>query len=219
MSRMKDMKGFSESQEEFEKPKHKETGQYYKKIKPFFDFVFTIIASPVLLLIIFLTGILIKIDSEGPIFYTQERVGLNGNIFTIYKLRSMKVNAEEGTGAIWAGKNDPRITRVGKFIRKVRIDELPQFANVLLGDMSIIGPRPERPDLTEQFALEIPGFKDRLLAKPGITGFAQVNGGYDISPEEKVKFDKYYIKNQSLILDAKIVMKTIKVIFTGHGAR
>ena len=130
----------------------------------------------------------------------------------------MRVNSETN-GAIWAEKNDPRITKVGKFIRKTRIDEIPQFLNILKGEMSIIGPRPERPTLTMEFNDQIPGFINRLVIKPGLTGYAQVHGGYDISPEDKIKEDLYYIKNRSVFLDFSILFRTVKVIFTGEGAR
>ncbi|EOQ02675.1 hypothetical protein IIY_01810 [Bacillus cereus VD140] len=116
-------------------------------------------------------------------------------------------------------KNDPRITKVGMFIRMTRIDELPQFFNILKGDMSVVGPRPERPIFTKEFEKQIPGFKKRLLVKPGITGWAQVNGGYDITPREKLELDIYYINNVNCILDIKIILNTIKVVFTGDGAR
>nr|WP_280519785.1 sugar transferase [Siminovitchia terrae] len=173
-----------------------------------------IIASPVMLLF----ALLIKIESKGPAFFKQERVGLNGKYFTIIKLRSMTMDAEKN-GAQWAQKNDPRVTKIGKFIRKTRIDELPQLYNVLAGDMSIIGPRPERPIFTAQFNKDIPGFVERLSIKPGLTGWAQINGGYDITPEEKLNHDMYYIRNKSLKLDMKIILKTIVICFTGNGAR
>lgn len=169
------------------------------------------------LLIIF--GAAIKIEDKGPIFYKQERLGLKGRRFYVYKLRSMRINAESIGGAQWAQKDDPRITKVGKFIRKTRIDEIPQLYNILIGDMSLIGPRPERPELTYQFEQEIPGFMYRLSIKPGLTGWAQVNGGYDITPEEKLVFDKEYIENKSILLDLKIILMTIKVVLTGDGAR
>ena len=169
------------------------------------------------LLIIF--GVAIKIEDKGPIFYKQERLGLKGRRFYVYKLRSMRINAESIGGAQWAQKDDPRITKVGKFIRKTRIDEIPQLYNILIGDMSLIGPRPERPELTYQFEQEIPGFMYRLSIKPGLTGWAQVNGGYDITPEEKLVFDKEYIENKSILLDLKIILMTIKVVLTGDGAR
>lgn len=118
-----------------------------------------------------------------------------------------------------AQKDDPRVTKIGKFIRKTRIDEIPQLFNILKGDMSLIGPRPERPELTYEFDKEIPGFIERLSIKPGLTGLAQVNGGYDISPKDKLKWDMIYIKNRSILLDISIVLKTVGVVFTGEGAR
>lgn len=168
------------------------------------------------LIVIF--GILIKIEDNGPITYKQERLGKGGKKFYIYKLRSMRTDAEK-FGAQWAQKEDPRITKVGKFIRKTRIDEIPQLFNILKGDMSIIGPRPERPSFTEQFNQDIPGFINRLAIKPGLTGWAQVNGGYDITPEEKLKADIYYIEHRSFLMDMNILLKTVKVVFTGEGAR
>lgn len=168
------------------------------------------------LIIIF--GIRIKIEDNGPITYKQERLGKGGKRFYIYKLRSMRTDAEK-FGAQWAEKDDPRITKVGRFIRKTRIDEIPQLFNILKGDMSLIGPRPERPQFTEQFNREIPGFINRLAVKPGLTGWAQVNGGYDMTPAEKLVEDIYYIKNRSVLLDFKIIFKTVAVVLTGDGAR
>ena len=168
--------------------------------------------------LIFIFGIIIKIEDNGPITYKQERLGKGGKKFYIYKLRSMRTDAEK-FGAQWAEKDDPRITKVGKFIRKTRIDEIPQLFNILKGDMSIIGPRPERPSFTEEFNKEIPGFINRLAVKPGLTGWAQVNGGYEITPEEKLREDIYYIKNRNILLDLKILFKTVKVVLTGDGAR
>lgn len=191
----------------------------YVYLKRFFDIILTLLFSPIIILIVVIFAIIVKLDSKGPAFYTQLRVGQAGKEFKIYKLRSMRVDAEVNTGAVWAEKNDPRITKVGRFIRKVRIDELPQFLNVLIGDMSIIGPRPERKDLTDQFEDEIPGFKQRLLVKPGITGWAQVNGGYDITPAEKLVFDREYLDKFSLKQDIVIIFKTIRVVLTGSGAR
>lgn len=151
-------------------------------------------------------------------FYMQERVGKDGRLFRVVKLRSM-VNDAEKNGAQWAEKDDPRVTRVGRFIRKTRIDELPQLINVLLGDMSIIGPRPERPKFVMEFNEQIPGFIERLCVKPGLTGWAQVNGGYDVKPAEKLALDLYYIENRSVKLDILIMIKTICVMFSGSGAR
>lgn len=173
-----------------------------------------LILSPVLIII----SILIKIDSKGPIIYSQERLGVNGKRFRVLKFRSMVVDAEKG-GPQWAKKDDNRVTKFGHFIRKTRIDELPQLLNILRGDMGIIGPRPERPIFTEKFSEEIPNFRDRLVVRPGLTGWAQVNGGYDITPREKFELDMYYIKNMSVLLDMKILVKTVRVVITGEGAR
>ena len=150
------------------------------------DIIVAIIGLVISIPIIIVFGFLIKKEDGGPVFYKQDRLGKDGKIIFIYKLRSMRINAETN-GAIWAEKNDPRITKVGKFIRKTRIDEIPQFLNILKGEMSIIGPRPERPTLTMEFNDQIPGFINRLVIKPGLTGYAQVHGGYDISPEDKDK--------------------------------
>ncbi|MDG0030616.1 exopolysaccharide biosynthesis polyprenyl glycosylphosphotransferase [Priestia sp. Y58] len=192
--------------------------RYYFILKGIGDFLFALICLIITLPLLILFCLAIKLESKGPAFFLQERVGLNGKTFYIIKLRSMNINAEKN-GAQWATKDDPRVTKIGAFIRKTRIDEIPQLINILRGDMSLIGPRPERPIFTEQFNKQILGFKNRLAIKPGITGWAQVNGGYDISPGEKLKLDLFYIQNLSLLLDIKIVIKTIKVILTGDGAR
>lgn len=168
------------------------------------------------LVIIF--GILIKLEDKGPIIYKQERVGKHGKLFNVYKLRSMRVDAEK-YGAQWAQDNDPRILKVGNFIRKTRIDEIPQLFNILKGDMSIVGPRPERPMFTMQFNDDIDGFINRLLVKPGLTGWAQVNGGYEMTPEEKLKWDIDYIQSRNIFIDIRIIFRTIKVVLTGEGAR
>lgn len=192
--------------------------KYYPYVKRFLDILLSLLALPIAVPIILIFAVIIKLETPGPAFFLQERVGLHGKYFKVIKLRSMGVNAEKN-GAQWATKNDPRVTKVGAFIRKTRIDELPQLFNVLKGDMSLIGPRPERPMFTAQFNEEIPGFIDRLQVKPGITGWAQVNGGYDITPREKLELDRYYINNMSFWLDLKIILKTIKVCITGDGAR
>lgn len=190
----------------------------YILLKRIFEIILAIcgilILSPVLIII----SILIKIDSKGPIIYSQERLGINGKRFRVLKFRSMVVDAEKG-GPQWAKKDDNRVTKFGHFIRKTRIDELPQLLNVLRGDMGIIGPRPERPIFTDKFSEEIPNFRDRLVVRPGLTGWAQVNGGYDITPREKFELDMYYIRNMSILLDMKILVKTVKVVITGEGAR
>nr|WP_241657214.1 exopolysaccharide biosynthesis polyprenyl glycosylphosphotransferase [Halobacillus salinus] len=190
----------------------------YHFVKRMMDIILSIVGIILTLPIVFLTAVAIKMESEGPVFFTQERVGLNGKYFRIFKLRSMTVDAEKN-GAQWALKNDVRVTNIGKFIRMTRIDELPQLYNVLKGEMSLIGPRPERPAFTAQFNNDVPGFVNRLSIKPGLTGWAQINGGYDISPSEKLHLDLYYIKNLSLLMDFKITLSTLKVIVTGNGAR
>ncbi len=182
------------------------------------DVICSIIGLAIAIPLTLIFGLIIYIEDKGNIIYSQERLGKDGKVFKVRKLRSMRMDAEK-YGAQWAQDNDPRVLKVGKFIRKTRIDELPQLLNVLQGDMSIIGPRPERPMFTMQFEDEIPGFVDRLAIKPGLTGWAQVNGGYDITPEEKLKLDLYYIKNRSIVLDIKIVIKTFGVLLTGSGAR
>ncbi|MED4972215.1 exopolysaccharide biosynthesis polyprenyl glycosylphosphotransferase [Geobacillus thermoleovorans] len=192
--------------------------KYYPYVKRFLDILLSLLALPIAIPIILIFAVIIKLETPGPAFFLQERVGLHGKYFKVIKLRSMGVNAEKN-GAQWATKNDPRVTKVGAFIRKTRIDEFPQLFNVLKGDMSLIGPRPERPMFTAQFNEEIPGFIDRLQVRPGITGWAQVNGGYDITPKEKLELDRYYINNMSFWLDLKIILKTIKVCITGDGAR
>lgn len=187
--------------------------------KRFWDIIFGLIGLIISIPFIFVFGIIIKLTSKGPIFFKQERVGYMGKTFDVIKLRSMRNDAEAKTGAVWAQKNDPRVTAVGRFMRKTRIDELPQFWNVLKGDMSMIGPRPERPELTEKFYKQWPEFPQRLRIIPGLTGYAQIHGGYDLKPNEKCKLDNYYIEHYSLWQDCKIAFETFKIIFTGDGAR
>jgi sugar transferase (PEP-CTERM system associated) len=172
--------------------------------------------------VMILTAIAVKLDSRGPIFYTQERVGKNGRQFKIIKFRSMRVGAETGSGPVWAEASDPRVTRVGRIIRKLRLDELPQFINVLRGDMNFVGPRPERPVFVEQLRNIIPYYSQRHLIKPGLTGWAQIKYPYGASVEdaiEKLRYDLYYIKNQSFLLDAVILFETIKTVLFGRGGR
>lgn len=142
-----------------------------------------------------------------------------GQPITIVKLRSMRNDAEKNTDAVWAKKNDPRVTAVGRFMRKTRIDELPQFWSIIKGDMSLVGPRPERFTLTQKFSEKWPEFPQRLRIIPGLTGYAQIHGGYDLKPNEKCKLDNYYIEHYSLWQDCKIAFETFKIIFTGDGAR
>jgi len=170
--------------------------------------------------LVVLTAILIKLDSPGPVFYRQERMGKSGRKFVLLKFRSMRVDAEQ-EGPVWATKDDERTTRVGRVIRKIRIDEIPQFWNILCGDMNFVGPRPEREHFVAQLAQEIPYYEQRHLIAPGLTGWAQIKYPYGASIEDarqKLQYDLFYIKNQSLILDAIIMFETIKIILFGRGA-
>jgi exopolysaccharide biosynthesis polyprenyl glycosylphosphotransferase len=180
----------------------------------FISFFALLFSSPIILIV----SLLIKIDSNGPIFYKQERIGKSGRPFSIIKFRTMHVDAETN-GPQWARQNDSRITKIGYYLRKYRIDEIPQFINILRGDMSLIGPRPERLIFINEFEKEIPSFSDRLQVKPGITGWAQINGGYDLTPREKLELDLYYIRHYSFLLDAKILLKSIPVILFSKGWR
>jgi sugar transferase (PEP-CTERM system associated) len=166
-----------------------------------------------------ITMILIKIESPGPVLYKQERVGKNGKPFTIMKFRSMRMDAEK-EGPVWASTSDDRATRIGRVIRKIRVDEIPQFWNILRGEMNFVGPRPERPHFVSQLAEEIPYYEQRHLIAPGLTGWAQIKYPYGASVEDarqKLQYDLYYIKNQSLVLDAIILFETIKIILFGRG--
>lgn len=192
--------------------------KFYNNIKSCIEFILSFLLLILVIPIIMLACIAIVIEIRANPFYTQERVGLNGRIFKIYKLRSMYIDAEKD-GHKWASENDDRITKVGGIIRNTRIDELPQLVNILKRDMSFIGPRPERPEFIKEFLKDIPDFNDRLVVKPGITGWAQVNGGYSLTPKEKLVLDKYYIENEGVKLDLLILLKTIIVVFTGDGAR
>lgn len=184
-----------------------------KLMKRVFDFCMAllglIIASPIMLLV----AIAIKFDSKGPIFYYQERVTANDKQFKLIKFRTMVIDAEKCFGPVLASKNDPRVTRVGRFIRSTRLDEIPQLINVLLGDMSFIGPRPERQFFIEQFKKEIPNYGYRHVVKAGITGFAQVHGKYTTGAADKLRYDLMYIRNYSFLLDIKIILQTIKIVF------
>lgn len=177
-----------------------------------------LITAPVLLI----TALMIRLDSPGPVFYRQERTGRNGEGFTLFKFRSMREDAESASGPQWAGANDARVTDVGRFIRKTRIDELPQLLNVLGGRMSIIGPRPERPFFVEQLEQQIPHYGQRHRVRPGITGWAQINYPYGASVDdarEKLAYDLYYVKNRSLFLDIVILLQTVRVVIWPPGVR
>jgi len=220
--------------------------KYLKKALDFFGALIGLILSIPFFIVV---PILIKLDSNGPVFYTQKRVGINrrkrdrrayrGNVmqnrrsrdrrredyhgcpFRVIKFRTMANNAERKSGPVWATKDDPRVTRLGRFLRKTRIDEIPQLLNVLMGDMSLVGPRPERPKFVSDFAEKVPGYRVRLNVKPGITGLAQVTSGYDSSLQSvitKLKADGDYIRTWSIWSDIKILMRTVLVVLTGKGA-
>jgi sugar transferase (PEP-CTERM system associated) len=190
-----------------------------KRVSGFFlSAIMLILFSPLLALV----AIAIRLDSPGPVLFSQERVGEEGKIFKIYKFRSMETDAETECGPVWACEGDPRITRVGRIIRKLRIDELPQLWNVLRGDMSFVGPRPERPHFVERLKKIIPYYEERFSVKPGVTGWAQILYPYGASDKdalEKLKYDLYYIKNMSLLLDLLVIFHTVKIVLLGRGAR
>lgn len=168
-----------------------------------------------------LATLAVKLDSPGPVFYRQQRVGLNGQVFALYKFRSMSADAEKGH-AVWATKNDPRVTRVGRFIRLTRIDEIPQVFNVLRGDMAFIGPRPERPEFVSRLCAIMPHYEARASVPPGITGWAQVNYSYgasDADAQVKLTYDLYYVRRRSLFLDLLIIIATVRVVLFQEGAR
>lgn len=190
-------------------------------VKRLFDIVASMILLTVTAPIMLVTAIAIAFESGRPIIFRQERVGLNGKTFVLLKFRSMRTDAEKN-GAQWAAANDPRVTRIGAFIRKVRIDELPQLLNVLKGEMSFVGPRPERPVFVDQLTEKIPFYGARHSVKPGITGWAQVRFTYGASLEDsirKLQFDLYYVKNHNLLLDLAILFATVRVVLRGEGAR
>lgn len=192
--------------------------RFQRTIKRTLDIVISllglVLASPVMVI----CALLIRLTSPGPVFYTQRRVGRGKRVFRLYKFRTMVQDAEKKTGPVLAAENDPRITPVGKFLRATRLDELPQLFNVLKGEMSFVGPRPERPVFVEEFERQYPDYPYRHLVKPGITGLAQVAGKYTTSPEDKLRFDLYYIRNYSLFLDFKIMLQTIPVLLSRESS-
>jgi sugar transferase (PEP-CTERM system associated) len=191
-------------------------------IKRMLDLALSILLGLLTLPLMVLTAIAVKLDSAGPAVYSQERVGENGRVFNIFKFRSMRADAEEDGQPVWAREKDDRVTRIGRLIRLTRLDELPQLWNVMRGDMSFVGPRPERPFFVEQLAREIPFYMQRHAVKPGITGWAQVKYRYGSTVEdamEKLRYDLYYIKHLSIVFDLTIVLDTVKVILFGKGAQ
>ncbi len=190
-------------------------------VKRVFDIVSALILLVLTLPLMLVTALLVKLESPGPVFYSQERVGLNGRVFKVVKFRSMRNDAEKDGVPRWATAGDSRVTRIGRILRKVRIDELPQLFCVLKGDMSMVGPRPERPYFVDQLVQDIPFYAVRHSVKPGVTGWAQVSYHYGASKEdtvEKLQYDLYYVKNHSLFLDVVVLFETIGVVLTGSGA-
>lgn len=202
---------------ELEKP-HVAGGVLYRFCKRTFDIVSCGTALIVFCPLLLYCALRIKRESPGPVIYAQRRVGKDGRVFQIYKFRSMYTDAE-ARGAQWAQDHDPRVTPFGQFMRKTRLDEIPQFWNVVKGDMSLIGPRPERPAFCDEFEKRIHGWHYRTLVRPGISGLAQVTGGYDLLPKEKVQLDLRYIETRSIHQDLLLMLKTLGVVSTGDGAR
>jgi sugar transferase (PEP-CTERM system associated) len=191
-------------------------------VKRILDITFSVAGLALSAPLMALATICIKLDSPGPVFFRQERVGKHGKVFTLYKFRSMRADAERITGPVWASEDDPRVTRIGKILRKIRLDETPQMFNVLIGHMSFIGPRPERPVFVDRLKEQIPFYVLRFAVKPGITGWAQVKYQYGSSVEdamEKLQYDLYYVKNLSVFLDLLILFNTIRVVLFSRGAR
>jgi sugar transferase (PEP-CTERM system associated) len=193
-----------------------------RTVKRAFDIAMSALLLALALPVMLATAIAIFLESGGPVIFRQERVGRGGRTFTLLKFRSMRMDAEHDGKARWAAEKDDRVTAVGRFIRKGRIDELPQLWNVLKGEMSLVGPRPERPCFVEELSKEIPFYAIRHTVKPGITGWAQVRAEYGASVEDakrKLQFDLYYVKNHTLVLDLLVAVETIRVVLSGKGAR
>ena len=186
-------------------------------LKRFFDIFFSVIGIIILFPLMLVIAAAIKLDSKGPVIYKQDRLGKNGRIFKIYKFRTMIENAEKMGSGLFTFENDPRITKVGKFLRKTSLDELPQLFNVLKGDMSFVGPRPPVPFYPKKWEEYTVYEKKRFSVRPGITGWAQVNGRNEIDWSERIKLDVWYVDNWSLILDLKIILKSIKVVLKKEG--
>jgi exopolysaccharide biosynthesis polyprenyl glycosylphosphotransferase len=190
----------------------------HRAISIVFGGLIAIFTAPIALLV----ALAIRLDSKGPIFYRQVRVGRAGKPFAMWKFRTMRVDAEAATGAVWAKKNDPRVTRIGGLLRRSRLDELPQLLNVLAGDMDLVGPRPERPEFVSTLVKQIPFYNIRHLVRPGLTGWAQIGYPYGASIEDakqKLAYDIYYVKHASPMLDLIVLFHTAKVVVMGRGAR
>ncbi|OGN10652.1 MAG: hypothetical protein A3J46_05600 [Candidatus Yanofskybacteria bacterium RIFCSPHIGHO2_02_FULL_41_11] len=196
------------------------TKRGYEIVKRSGDIIFAIVIGVISLILYPFAILAVKISSPGPIFYRQKRVGQLGKVFEIVKFRTMRKDAEKDTGAIWTTENDPRITKVGNFLRKTRLDEVPQVWNILKGEMSFVGPRAERPEFHDLLRKNVPFYEERYLIKPGLSGWAQINFHYGSSVQdaaEKLKYDLYYIKNRSLLLDLGIILKTVRIAFKQAG--
>ncbi|MBL8116543.1 MAG: sugar transferase [Anaerolineae bacterium] len=192
----------------------------YLALKRLLDIVLSTLGMVVFLLLLPLIALLICLDSPGPIFYSQERTGLNGRVFRIFKFRSMRVDAEAASGAVFSRQGDPRVTRFGRLMRKTRLDEIPQVFNIFRGDMSIVGPRPERPEHIKRLTEKIPFYRTRLVIRPGLTGWAQVRYNYGSTDEDalvKLQYDLYYIRHQSLLLDLNIMVRTVGKVLKMSG--
>lgn len=201
-----------------EKIKKYNTGLVYALSKRGLDIIASLIGLLVLFIPLLLVSLIVVIDSPGGPFYSQTRLGKDEKPFTLYKFRTMCIDAESD-GARWADDDDPRVTKIGRVLRDTRIDELLQLVNILLGQMSFVGPRPERPEFYDVFDTYIIGYRQRMKVLPGLTGYAQVMGGYDLYPEEKIVYDIKYIENQSFKLDMYCILKTVGIVFSGNGAR
>ena len=197
---------------------HINGGMAFVICKRLFDIFFAAVGLVLLLLPMAIIALLIHWESPGPAIYKQERLGYRRAPFMLYKFRSMRLDAEEN-GPQWAEKDDKRATKLGSILRKTRLDELPQLWNILVGEMSFVGPRPEREHFYNIFETYIPNFGERMLVQPGLTGWAQVNGGYDLGPEEKIVYDLEYIQKRSFRMDLMCLVKTVKLVFTHEGAR
>lgn len=208
---------FEKELEKYKDIIHFEKKLGYEFFRRTVDIIFSLIAIIPVTLLIAILSVIIVLDSKGSPIFTQVRVGKNGKLIKIRKLRSMGMNAEKN-GQQWATDDDPRITKIGKILRKYRLDEIPQFYSVLTGNLSLIGPRPETPLLTKKFNEETPGFVTRLLVAPGLSGWAQVNGGYNVTYQEKLRLDNEYIEKRSVKMYIDIFKKTLGVVSTGEGA-
>lgn len=193
----------------------------YRRFKPVLDFAGAAVLLVVLSPVIVLAAALVKLTSRGPAFYRQERVGQDGKVFRMFKIRTMVADAEAKCGPVWARKRDPRVTLVGRILRRTHIDEFPQLINVLRGEMSLVGPRPERPHFVEKLRREIQGYDRRLAVRPGITGLAQVRNGYDVTVEgvkRKLRYDRLYVRKICALLDVRILLATLRKFFVDEYA-